>query len=84
MVKEYVRYGASPRGAQALILAAKVRALLDGRYNVAFEDLDAVAHHALRHRMILNFEGQAERVDTDKIIDVVLEEVKASHAAGSA
>ena len=83
MVKEYVRYGASPRGAQALILASKVRALLDGRYNVAFEDIDAVAHHALRHRMILNFEGQAERVDTDKIIDVVLEEVKASHAAGS-
>ena len=83
IVREYVRYGSSPRGAQAIILAAKVRALLDGRYNIAFEDIDQVTHHALRHRMILNFEGEAEGVDTDEIIDVVLEEVKAAHAAGS-
>ncbi|MFC1713715.1 AAA family ATPase [Candidatus Poribacteria bacterium] len=83
MVKEYVRYGSSPRGAQAIILAAKVRALLDGRYNIAFEDIDQVVHHALRHRMILNFEGEAEGVDTDEIIDAVQEEVKAAHAAES-
>ncbi len=81
MVKEYVRYGSSPRGAQAIILSAKVRALLDGRYNIAFEDIDQVVHHALRHRMILNFEGEAEGVDTDEIIDAVQEEVKAAHAA---
>jgi len=83
IVKQYVRYGSSPRGAQALILGAKVRTLLDGRYNIAFEDINQVAHHALRHRMILNFEGEAEGIDADEIVDVVLEEVKASHAAKS-
>ncbi len=83
VVKEYVRYGSSPRGAQAIILGAKVRALLNGRYNIAFEDINSVVHHALRHRMILNFEGEAEGIDTDEIIDVILEEVKAAHAAGS-
>jgi MoxR-like ATPase len=72
MVKKYVRYGSSPRGAQALILGAKVRALLDGRYNVAVEDIDAVAYHALRHRMILNFEGEAEGIDADEIIKTIL------------
>jgi MoxR-like ATPase len=81
MVKKYVRYGSSPRGAQAIILGAKVRALLNGRYNIAFEDVDQVAHHALRHRMILNFEGEAEGIDTDDLIDSVLEEVGADHAA---
>ena len=81
MVKEYVRYGSSPRGAQAIILGAKVRALVDGRYNVAFEDIHQVAHSALRHRMILNFEGEAEGIDADELIDAVLEEVKAAHAA---
>ena len=83
VVKEYVRYGSSPRGAQAVILGAKVRALLNGRYNIAFEDVNRVAHHALRHRMILNFEGEAEGIDADEIIDAVLEEVKAAHAAES-
>jgi len=81
IVKKYVRYGSSPRGAQALILGAKVRALLDGRYNVAFEDIFQVAHPALRHRMILNFEGEAEGIDADDIIHTILEEVKSSHAA---
>lgn len=80
MVKKYVRYGSSPRGAQALILGAKVRALVDGRYNIAFEDIHNIAHHALRHRMILNFEGEAEGIDKDAIIDCVLEEVKADYA----
>jgi MoxR-like ATPase len=74
MVRRYVRYGSSPRGAQALILGGKVTALLAGRYNVAFEDLRAVAPAALRHRILLNFEGQAEGVSTD---DVVGEVVKA-------
>jgi MoxR-like ATPase len=72
-VKQYVRYGASPRGAQALILASKVRALLQGRFHVAFEDIDFVARPALRHRMILNFEGQAEGVETDDLIEQLIE-----------
>lgn len=81
IVKKYVRYGSSPRGAQAIILGAKVRALLDGRYNIAFDDVNQVVYHALRHRMILNFEGEAEGIDADEIIDAILEEVKADHAA---
>ncbi|HUG89853.1 MAG TPA: MoxR family ATPase [Planctomycetaceae bacterium] len=70
--RRYVHYGASPRGAQALILAAKIRAVLDQRYHVARDDLRAVAHAALRHRLILNFEGQAENVSTDQVIDEIL------------
>lgn len=66
--KQYVRYGASPRGAQALILASKVRAILDSRYNVAREDIQAVALPSLRHRLILSFEGEAEGIDPDEII----------------
>jgi MoxR-like ATPase len=72
-VKRFVRYGASPRGAQALILAAKVRALLQGRFHASFEDIDFVARPALRHRIILGFEGQAEGVDTDDLIEELLE-----------
>ncbi len=67
-VRRYVRYGASPRGGQALILGAKITALLAGRYNVSFEDVAAVAPAALRHRLILNFEGQAEGVRPDDVI----------------
>jgi MoxR-like ATPase len=67
-VRQYVRYGASPRGGQALILGAKITALLAGRYNVSFEDVAAVAPAALRHRLILNFEGQAEGVRPDDVI----------------
>jgi MoxR-like ATPase len=74
LVKKYARYGASPRGMQALILGAKVHALIDRRYNVAFEDLKAVAAPALRHRIILNFEGEAEGVDRDNIIREILEQ----------
>jgi len=74
-VRRFVRYGSSPRGAQALILGGKVTALLAGRYNVAFEDLRAVAPAALRHRILLNFEGQAEDVSTDDIIEEVVQEV---------
>jgi MoxR-like ATPase len=68
LAKRYVRYGASPRGAQALILAAKIYALLDGRYHVAKADIDQAALPALRHRIILNFEGEAEGKTTDEIV----------------
>jgi MoxR-like ATPase len=72
---QYIRCGASPRGAQALILTAKVRALLEGRYNVSFDDLKKVFFPALRHRLILNFEAQAEGVDSDRILREILEHV---------
>ena len=75
-VREYVEYGASPRGAQALELAAKVRALTDRRLNVDFDDVRAVALPALRHRVLLNFEGSAERVVTDTLVTDVLEAVR--------
>jgi MoxR-like ATPase len=71
-VRRYVRYGVSPRGAQALVLAAKARGLMEGRYNVAVEDLHAVAIPALRHRVQLNFEGEAAGVSVDDIIRDVL------------
>ena len=71
-VKRFARYGSSPRGLQSLVLGGKVRALLEGRYNVAFDDIRAVGLAALRHRIILGFEADAEGVTTDKLIhDVV-------------
>jgi MoxR-like ATPase len=76
MAKQYVRYGSSPRGAQAIILAAKIRAILDHRFHVAREDIQAVAPMALRHRLILNFEGQAENIAADDIILNALEAVQ--------
>ena len=79
-VRKYVRYGASPRGLQTLVLAGKVRALLEGRYNVAFEDLAAVAHPALRHRVFLQFEAEADSVTTDQIVDEILEHTKKAPA----
>jgi MoxR-like ATPase len=72
----YVRFGASPRGAQALVLAGKVRALLDGRYNVSFEDIRRVYLPALRHRVLLNFEAQAENMASDTVLAEILNEVK--------
>ena len=74
--RRFVRYGASPRGAQAMILAAKIRAILDERYHVAREDLQAVAPSVLRHRLILNFEGQAEGIHADAVIEHILENLK--------
>ncbi|HEY7152520.1 MAG TPA: MoxR family ATPase [Gemmataceae bacterium] len=76
MTRQYVRYGSSPRGAQAIILAAKLRAILDNRYHVAREDIRAVAPAALRHRLILNFEGQAENIQADEVIANVLHTVQ--------
>lgn len=72
-VKQYVRYGASPRGAQAILTTARIRALLEGRFNVAFEDVKAVATPALRHRLFINFEGEAEGVTSDSLIQELLE-----------
>ena len=83
ITNQYLRWGASPRGAQTLALAAKVRALLEGRYNVSFEDVRRVYLPALRHRVILNFEAQAEGLDTDHVLLEVLEKLpeKASDEA---
>jgi MoxR-like ATPase len=72
---KYIRCGASPRGAQALILAAKVRSLLEGRYNVSFGDVKAVFLPALRHRLLLNFEAQAENIPSDSVLQHILKEV---------
>jgi len=75
IANQYLRFGSSPRGAQVLILAAKVRALTQGRFNVSFDDLAAVATPALRHRLIPNFEAEAEGVTTDLIIAQILRDV---------
>ena len=75
-VNRFVRTGASPRGAQAMLLSAKVSALLDGRFNAAFDDVHAAARPALRHRILLNFEAQAENIAPDTILDAVLGGVK--------
>jgi MoxR-like ATPase len=77
-VRKYVRYGASPRGAQAMVLTAKARALLAGRYNVSTADIVAVAKPSLRHRIILNFEGEAEGLSADSILEDVLASVAAT------
>lgn len=71
-VKRYVRYGASPRAGQACLAAAKISAALDGRFHVSSQDLLAVAHPVLRHRMMLNFEAQADGLSADRILDGVL------------
>jgi MoxR-like ATPase len=72
---QYLRFGSSPRGGQTLILAGKVRALTQGRFNVSFDDIEAVTAPALRHRLILNFEAEAEGITTDHIIAQVLRDV---------
>jgi MoxR-like ATPase len=76
VTRRFVRYGASPRGAQALILGGKVRSLSEGRYNVSLDDVKALAAPALRHRVILNFEGEAEGVDVDQLIAQIIEAVE--------
>jgi MoxR-like ATPase len=72
LVRRYVRYGASPRGAQALLLGGKLRALLDGRFAASREDVEAVAHLALRHRVVLNFEAEADGLSPDRVVDELL------------
>jgi MoxR-like ATPase len=73
--RKYVRYGASPRGLQAIILGAKIKAILDERYHVAREDIRTMALPVLRHRLILNFEGQAEGISTDAVIENIVQEL---------
>ena len=75
LVRDYVRYGGSPRGAQALVTAGKIYALLDGRFNVSIDDIRAVALPALRHRVILNFEGEAEGITPEAIVRSILDAV---------
>src|SRR6266516_751772 len=77
-VRKYVRYGASPRGLQAIITTAKVRALLEGRYNVSLEDLKNVAFPSLRHRIILNFDGLADGITPEDLIETIIEETETS------
>ena len=72
---QYLRFGSSPRGGQTLLLAGKVRALTQGRFNVSFDDIQAVTPAALRHRLILNFEAEAEGITTDHIIGQILQDV---------
>ncbi len=75
-IRKYVRYGSSPRGAQALILSAKIAALRQGRFNVAVQDISDAALPSLRHRIILNIEGQAENISTDFLINRLLHDEK--------
>ena len=71
LVKQYVRFGASPRGAQAVLLAAKIRALFDGRFAASGDYVRAMALPALRHRVLLNFEGEAEGIRSDQVIEQI-------------
>ena len=73
--KKYVRLGASPRAGQALISAAKVKALMNGRYNVSYDDVNELAYPVLRHRMKLTFEAIAERVSADEIVKMIIDEI---------
>src|SRR6185312_5114566 len=74
MVNKFLRVGASPRAAQAITLAAKVRALLDSRFHVSFKDIKETIIPAMRHRIILNFEGEAEGITTDMVLEKVIAE----------
>jgi len=75
IANQYLRFGSSPRGGQTLILAGKVRALTQGRFNVSFDDIQAAAYPAMRHRLILNFEAEAEAITTDHVIEQILKDV---------
>jgi MoxR-like ATPase len=84
IASQYLRFGSSPRGGQTLLLAGKVRALTQGRFNVSFDDIADVAFPALRHRLILNFEAEAEGITTDHIIAQILKDVPRDVAAVNA
>ena len=75
LVRQYVRFGGSPRGAQALVTAGKILALFDGRFTSRIDDVRAAAMPALRHRVILNFEGEAEGITTEAVVRTILDEV---------
>jgi MoxR-like ATPase len=83
VTNQYIRWGSSPRGVQTLVLAAKVRALLDGRYNVSYEDLRRVYLPSLRHRILLNFEAQAEEVNSDDVLLKILDTVPEKAEGGT-
>jgi len=76
ITKKYVRYGSSPRGAQAIIGTSRIKALLSGRYNVSFDDIKSVSYPALRHRIFLNFDAISDEITPEKIIDELIKEVK--------
>lgn len=80
LIRRYVRFGASPRGAQAMVLAGKVTALLDGRPNVSIADIREVAVAALRHRMVVGYEATADNVDAAQLVDALLASVAAPTA----
>ena len=80
-MKDYVSCGASPRASQSLILGAKARALLDGRFHVDFADVAALAPHVLRHRLVLNYRSRADKVTADDIVSRILEKVPEERAA---
>ena len=84
ITNQFLRFGSSPRGAQTLLLGAKVRALAKGRFNVSFDDIAALAPAALRHRLILNFEAEAEGVTSDFVLKTILAEVPRDISASSA
>ena len=85
ITNKFLRFGSSPRGAQSLLLGAKVRALTEGRFNVSFDDIVAVTFPALRHRLIVNFEAEAEGITTDDVLNKILSDVpRDSKAATSA
>ena len=81
VVRRYVRYGVSPRGAQAIVLGSKIRALMEGRLNVAYDDVRAVAAPALRHRLILNFDAESSGVTADDVLRVSREKISSQNAA---
>jgi MoxR-like ATPase len=83
MVNKYVRWGSSPRGAQALTLASKIYAMLDGRYNVSFDDVKKSVLPSLRHRLLLNFEGEAEGLTTDEVLGDILDKVATAEPAAA-
>ena len=76
IAKKYLRYGASPRAAQALITGAKVRALMHGKFNVSYEDIDALAYPVLRHRIKINYDAISDHLDADDIISLIIKETK--------
>jgi MoxR-like ATPase len=84
LTKRFVRYGSSPRGGQAVLLAAKIRALFDDRFAASIDDVRAVVHPAFRHRVLLNFEGEAEGIKTDQVIDAILKTVPETTAEKAA
>ncbi|RMF71057.1 MAG: MoxR family ATPase, partial [Planctomycetota bacterium] len=83
MVNKYVRWGSSPRGAQALTLASKIHAMLDGRYNVSFDDVKKAVLPALRHRLLLNFEGEAEGLTTDEVLADIIDNVATAEVSAA-